>query len=137
MGRPGPGRLVASGRMDHPSTGRTASARPAALLAALTRPSADHTPLLAHASSRRLRHLPHGLALAATASLLPGGITVPVHDHGLNPGIAGRVRCCCSAARCANGPRPGGSSPCGSGSAWKAVAGAGAAVFAVYALWVV
>ncbi|GAB7183351.1 sensor histidine kinase [Kitasatospora sp. Ki12] len=62
-----------------------------ALLNALVRPSADHTPLLAQASRPWARHLPYVLAVAAIASLLPSGINVLANDYGLNGGLAGAL----------------------------------------------
>ncbi|MFC8454262.1 sensor histidine kinase [Kitasatospora sp. NPDC057223] len=74
--------------MDTPPTGRSAGTRPATILAALARPSGDHTPLFAHAAHRWLRYLPYVLAVAAAASLLPAGINVLATDYGLNGGVA-------------------------------------------------
>ncbi|MFD0278578.1 sensor histidine kinase [Kitasatospora sp. NPDC127111] len=59
-----------------------------ALLAPLTQPSADHTPLLAHASRRWIRHLPLALAAAAVCALLPSAVNVLHHDYGLGLGLA-------------------------------------------------
>ncbi|WP_380285013.1 sensor histidine kinase [Kitasatospora purpeofusca] len=59
-----------------------------ALLAPLTRPSADHTPLLAQASRRWVRLLPYVLATAAAVALLPTGINVLVNDYGVDAGLA-------------------------------------------------
>ncbi|MGW4897955.1 sensor histidine kinase [Kitasatospora sp. NPDC004240] len=58
------------------------------LLAPLTRPSPDHTPLLAHAPQRWLRLLPYVCAVAAVASLLPSGISVLLDDYRLGAGLA-------------------------------------------------
>ncbi len=59
-----------------------------ALLAPLTRPSADHTPLLAHAPRPWVRLLPYVLALAAVSSLLPSALNVLSNDYGLAAGLA-------------------------------------------------
>ncbi|MEU6232462.1 sensor histidine kinase [Kitasatospora sp. NPDC047058] len=59
-----------------------------ALLAPLARPSADHTPLFAHASPRWVRHLPLVLAAAAVSALLPSAINVLHNDYGLGAGLA-------------------------------------------------
>ncbi|MFI6443693.1 sensor histidine kinase [Kitasatospora sp. NPDC050543] len=59
-----------------------------ALLAALTRPSPDHSPLFAHVSRPWVRYLPYLAAVAAVSSLLPSGINVLAHDFGLNTGLA-------------------------------------------------
>ncbi|MGW6918424.1 sensor histidine kinase [Kitasatospora sp. NPDC054939] len=70
-----------------PPSGPARSGLPA-LLASLARPSADHTPLLAHAPRAWLRFVPYVLALAAVSSLLPSGINVLIKDYGLNAGFA-------------------------------------------------
>ncbi|MBP0451760.1 sensor histidine kinase [Kitasatospora sp. RG8] len=59
-----------------------------ALLAPLTRPSADHTPLLAHVARPWIRYLPYVFAVAAISSLLPSSINVLSSDYGLNGGLA-------------------------------------------------
>ncbi|MFF1906872.1 sensor histidine kinase [Kitasatospora sp. NPDC058218] len=74
--------------MIDPPTGPTRGGLLPGLLAPLTRPSTDHTPLLAHATSRWVRWLPYLLALSAVSSLLPSGINVLAHDYGLNVGLA-------------------------------------------------
>ena len=74
--------------MDTPPAGRSASTHPATILAALARPSGDHTPLFGHVARRWLRYLPYVLAVAAAASLLPSTINVLTSDYGLNGGIA-------------------------------------------------
>ncbi|MFF2038975.1 sensor histidine kinase [Kitasatospora sp. NPDC058170] len=74
--------------MIDPPTGPARGGRLPALLAALTSPSADRTPLLAHAPRRWVRYLPYVLALCAFASLLPSTINVLTHDYGMDAGLA-------------------------------------------------
>ncbi|MFE2176909.1 sensor histidine kinase [Kitasatospora sp. NPDC059462] len=59
-----------------------------ALLAPLTRPAADHTPLFAQSARRWVRLLPYVLAAAAISALLPTGILVLVNDYGVDAGPA-------------------------------------------------
>ncbi|MFG3049508.1 sensor histidine kinase [Kitasatospora sp. NPDC048239] len=77
--------------MIDPPTGPARGGRLPALLALfapLTSPSADRTPLLAHASRRWVRYLPYALALCAFCSLLPSTISVLTRDYGLDAGLA-------------------------------------------------
>ncbi|MEV6973895.1 sensor histidine kinase [Kitasatospora sp. NPDC093806] len=74
--------------MIKPSAGPPPGGRGRALLAALTRPSADRTPLLARAARRPVRALPYALAVAAILALLPSAVNVLGHDYGLGTGPA-------------------------------------------------
>ncbi|MFB6891773.1 sensor histidine kinase [Kitasatospora sp. NPDC056327] len=74
--------------MTEPLTGPAPGGPVRALLRPLTRPSADHAPLLAQASRRWVRALPYVLALAAVAALLPTTINVLVQDYGVDAGLA-------------------------------------------------
>ncbi|MFF7457351.1 sensor histidine kinase [Kitasatospora sp. NPDC008115] len=74
--------------MTTPLTGPAPGGPVRALLAPLTRPSTDHTPLLAQASRPWVRLLPYILATGAIASLLPTGILVLVNDYGVDGGLA-------------------------------------------------
>ncbi|MFC5664079.1 sensor histidine kinase [Kitasatospora misakiensis] len=74
--------------MTKPLTGPAPGGPVRALLSPLTRPSTDHTPLLAQAPRRWLRLLPYALALAAVSALLPSALNVLSEDYGLAPGLA-------------------------------------------------
>ncbi|MET8702773.1 sensor histidine kinase [Kitasatospora sp. NPDC004723] len=74
--------------MPKPPTGPAPGGPVRTLLAPLTRPSPDHTPLLAQATRRWVRLLPYVLAAAATVALLPTGINVLVNDYGVSTGLA-------------------------------------------------
>ncbi|MGN0119276.1 MAG: sensor histidine kinase, partial [Streptomyces albidoflavus] len=51
---------------------------------ALGTPADSTRPLLSGARNAWVRHLPHGLAFAAVAALLPVTTTVLVQDYGMN-----------------------------------------------------
>ncbi|MFJ4791666.1 sensor histidine kinase [Kitasatospora purpeofusca] len=74
--------------MIKPSTGPAPAGPVRALLAPLTRPAADHTPLLGQSPRRWVRRLPYVAAVAAIASLLPSGISVLSQDYGISGGLA-------------------------------------------------
>ncbi|WOI59569.1 sensor histidine kinase [Streptomyces fradiae] len=60
-----------------------------ALSAALSTPTEPGAALLGQAASRWVRLVPHVVALALVASLLPVTVVVLVDDYGVNGGIAG------------------------------------------------
>ncbi|MFE1577648.1 sensor histidine kinase [Streptomyces fradiae] len=60
-----------------------------ALSTALSTPTEPGAALLGQAASRWVRLVPHVVALALVASLLPVTVVVLVHDYGVNGGIAG------------------------------------------------
>ncbi|MFB7515291.1 sensor histidine kinase [Streptomyces sp. NPDC056144] len=71
--------------------GERARASLQGLGAALTTPSAPGAPLLADASSRWVRLLPYGVALAFVCSLLPSTTAVLINDYDVNGALAGAL----------------------------------------------
>ncbi|WP_438818684.1 sensor histidine kinase, partial [Streptomyces venezuelae] len=58
---------------------------------ALTTPTTPGAPLLGDASSRWVRLLPYGIALAFVASLLPTTVNLLATDYGVNGALAGAI----------------------------------------------